>query len=275
MNMDVRRIQVEGSTFTFLEKGGGPGLVLLHGVGSGARSWAGQVETLSRHCRVIAWDTPGYGGSTLLPMDAPVPDDYSDALLRLVDALGIDRMHLVGHSLGTIQALRFAVRHPDRILGLTLASLSGGHARLPEGERNRLREARLSDLAVLGVAGMAQKRGPRLLSGTATDAQRQAVIDTMSLLRPEGFTQAVKLLTVADTRADLARLPSWMPVQVVYGEHDVVTPPASILEVASERPDIPVQVIASAGHACYIEQPAAFDAIMLAFMRLAPTPGAG
>ena len=264
--MDPRSIDAGGSTFTCLEQGSGVPLVLLHGVGSGARSWVRQLDTLSARCRVVAWDGPGYGGSTALPMDAPGPDDYSDALLRLVDALGVDRMHLVGHSLGAIQAARFARRHPRRILGLTLASMSAGHARLPEAERIRLREARLSDLAALGVAGMAKKRGPRLLSDQATDEQRQAVIDTMSLLRPDGFTQAVKLLTVSDTRADLAALPASMPVQVVYGEHDVVTTPASILEVASARPGVPVKVIAGAGHACYIEQAAAFDAIVLAFI---------
>jgi pimeloyl-ACP methyl ester carboxylesterase len=266
MNMDLRTIDVDGSRFTYMEQGTGVPLMLLHGVGSGARSWVRQLDTLSARCRVIAWDGPGYGGSTALPMDAPGPDDYSDALLKLVDALRVDRMHLVGHSLGAIQAARFARRHPERLLGLTLASMSAGHARLPEAERTRLREARLSDLAALGVAGMANKRGPRLLSDQATDEQRQAVIDTMSRLRPEGFTQAVKLLTVSDTRADLAALPTSMPVQVVYGEHDVVTVPASILEVVSVRPEAPVQVIAGAGHACYIEQPAAFDAILLAFI---------
>ncbi|MCA3070346.1 MAG: alpha/beta hydrolase [Rhodocyclaceae bacterium] len=266
MSHEPRSIVAGGATFTYLEQGSGTPLVLLHGVGSGARSWVRQLDTLSARCRVVAWDGPGYGGSSALPMDAPDADDYSDALLKLVDALGVGRMHLVGHSLGTIQALRFALRHPDRILGLTLASMSAGHARLPEAERVRLREARLSDLAALGVAGMAKKRGPRLLSDQATDEQRQAVVDTMSMLRPEGFTQAVKLLTVADTKSDLARLPASLPVQVVFGEHDVVTTPASILEVASARPGIPVKVIAGAGHACYIEQPAAFDAIMLDFI---------
>ncbi|MCX7199993.1 MAG: alpha/beta hydrolase [Proteobacteria bacterium] len=266
MNTAPLSIAAGGATFTYLEQGSGVPLVLLHGVGSGARSWARQLASLSARCRVVAWDGPGYGGSTALPMETPDADDYAGALLNLVDALGVDRMHLVGHSLGTIQALRFAVRHPGRILGLTLASMSAGHARLPEAERTRLREARLSDLAALGVAGMAKKRGPRLLSDQATDEQRQAVVETMSMLRPDGFTQAVKLLTLADTKADLARLPSSMPVQVVYGEHDVVTTPASILEVASARPDVPVRVIPGAGHACYIEQPAAFDAIMLEFI---------
>jgi len=269
MTANLRSIDIAGSTFTFLEQGTGVALVLLHGVGSGARSWVRQLDTLSARRRVIAWDAPGYGGSTALPMDAPDADDYADALLALLDALGVDRMHLVGHSLGAIHALRFAIRHPGRILGLTLASPAAGHARLPEAERIRLRDARLADLAALGVAGMAIKRGPRLLSDAATEAQRQAVIDTMSMLRPDGFTQAVKLLTVADTKADLARLPASVPVQVVHGEHDVVTTPGSIREVASVRPDIPVKVIARAGHACYIEQPAAFDAIISDFVEQA------
>lgn len=266
MSNSPRSIDVEGYTVTCLEQGTGAALVLLHGVGSGARSWTRQLDTLSGRCRVIAWDAPGYGGSTPLPMDEPDASDYADALLRLVDALGVDRMHLVGHSLGAIQAVRFALRHPSRVLGLTLASPAAGHARLPEAERIRLRDARLADLAALGVAGMAARRGPRLLSDGATDAQRQAVIDTMAMLRPDGFTQAVKLLTVADTRGDLSRLPLSVPVQFVFGEHDRVTPPASIREVASVRPDIPVKVIAHAGHACYIEQPAAFDAIVLDFI---------
>jgi pimeloyl-ACP methyl ester carboxylesterase len=265
-NAEPRSIVAGGSTFTYLEQGSGVPLVLLHGVGSGARSWLRQLASLSGSLRVIAWDRPGYGGSTALPMEAPDATDYSDALRRLLDALGVDRMHLVGHSLGTIEALRFTLRHPERVLGLTLASMSGGHGRLPEAERARLRDARLSDLAALGVAGMAKKRGPRLVSDNATDEQRQAVIDTMSLLRPDGFTQAVKMLSLADTRADLERLPVSVPVQIVYGDQDVVTTPASILEVASVRPDIPVKVIPGAGHACYIEQEAAFDAILLGFI---------
>jgi pimeloyl-ACP methyl ester carboxylesterase len=180
--------------------------------------------------------------------------------------LKVDRLHLVGHSLGTIMAARFALLYPQRVLSLTLASMSGGHARLSEAERVRLREARLSDLAALGAQGMAKKRGPRLLSAQATDAQRQAVIDTMSMLRPDGFTQAVKMLSLADTRADVALLPAGMKVQIVYGDCDVVTTPASIEEIATARPGVPVRVVPGAGHALYIEKPEAFDRIMLDFI---------
>jgi pimeloyl-ACP methyl ester carboxylesterase len=150
MNMDLRTIDADGSRLTYMEQGTGVPLVLLHGVGSGARSWVRQLDTLSARCRVIAWDGPGYGDSIALPMDAPGPDKYIDALLKLVDALGVDRMHLVGHSLGAIQAARFARRHPERLLGLTLASMaaekcaSGCHQRQQGAVLQALRWALLA-----------------------------------------------------------------------------------------------------------------------------------
>jgi len=262
----VRSVKAPGSVFTCLEQGEGVPLVLLHGIGSGARSWRQQVASLSGRHRVIAWDAPGYGGSTALPMAQPDAGDYSDALVRFLSVMNVDRMHLVGHSLGAVMAARFAAVHPQRVLTLTLASIAGGHACLAEADRARLRDARLFDLVTLGVAGMAAKRGPRLLSEQASDAQRAAVIETMSQLRPDGFTQAVHMLSNADTRADVARLPAAMAVQIVYGDADVVTPSASIETIAAARPGVPVHVVPGGGHAFYIEQAEAFDTLLLRFI---------
>lgn len=261
-----RRIEAGNATFTYLEQGGGTPLVLLHGIGSGARSWKLQLASLAGQFRVVAWDAPGYGDSSALPMEHPDASDYSAALARFLDAVGVDRLHLVGHSLGTVMALRFAAEHPQRVRSLTLASLSSGHSHLPETERAALRDGRLGDLAALGPQGMAQKRGPRLLSPRASDEQKRTVIETMSMLRPAGFTQAVWMLSGANTRVDLASLPRVMPVQIVYGDADVVTSPASIAEVAAVRPDVPLRVVTSAGHALYLEQPAAFDAALCRFI---------
>jgi pimeloyl-ACP methyl ester carboxylesterase len=254
-----------GAAFSFLENGSGAPLVLLHGIGSGARSWKLQLTGLASHFRVIAWDAPGYGESDPLPAAHPVAADYASALARLLDQFGVTRMHLVGHSLGTVVALAFAAAHQGRIASLTLASLSTGHARLDEAERKRLRDARLSDLAALGPAGMAQKRGPRLLGPGATEEQKFAVIETMSLVRPAGYTQAAWMLSQADTRADLLRLPAGMPVQVVFGDADIVTPPDSIRSVAAARPQVPLHAIAGAGHAVYLERPGEFNELICRF----------
>jgi pimeloyl-ACP methyl ester carboxylesterase len=93
------------------------------------------------------------------------------------------------------------------------------------------------------------------------------VVETMALVHPAGYEQAVRMLSGADTRADIARLAKDLPLQFVYGEGDVVTPPAGILEIASERPQARVHAIPKAGHAVYIEQPEAFNRLLRQFCR--------
>lgn len=247
---------------SYLAAGSGAAVVLLHGICSGARSWQHQLSSLADRFRIIAWDAPGYGGSASLAKPAPEAGDYARSLAAFLKALAIDRCHLVGHSLGALIAARFAAEYPDRILSLTLASIASGHARLPEAERARLRQDRLDELAGLGVRGMAEKRGPRLLSCEATDAMRDAVIETMAAIRPDGFSQAVMMLSGGDIRADVARLPPAMPMQIVFGDQDQITTPEANRLVASERPQAPVHVIAGAGHAVYIEKPDAFNSIL-------------
>jgi len=265
---DTRELVADAGRYSLIERGRGPALVLLHGIGSGAPSWRSPLARLGDAFRVIAWDAPGYGRSSPLEAPAPDPGDYAQALSRLLDALEIGHVHLVGHSLGAVIAARFALQQPDRVSSLTLASPAGGHARLPDSERSRLREARLQAMARLGPAGLARDRGPHLLGPSATDAQRAAVIDTMSRLNPEGYAQAVRMLSIADTQGDVARLPDSLPLQFIHGDQDTVTPPEGVRAIARERPQAPVHVLAGAGHACYIEQPDAFAACIETLARV-------
>jgi pimeloyl-ACP methyl ester carboxylesterase len=262
---DMKTITVGERRFTYLEQGSGTPFVLLHGVGSAARSWTHQLEGLSRAFRVIAWDAPGYGGSSLTPEELPDAGDFAAALEDFLAALGVDRFHLVGHSFGCITAARFARLHPERILTLTLSGISGGHAHLPADERERLRKGRLDVLAELGPRGMAETRGPRLLGPDADEAARRAVIDTMAMVRPDGYTRAVHTISVADTRADVRQLDKAMRVQFIYGESDAITTPEQNRAVHRERPDAPVHALPRTGHAPYVEQPAAFNKILLEF----------
>lgn len=248
------------------EAGAGPALVLLHGIGSAARAFDDQLAGLSKGLRVVAWDAPGYGGSTALPMTAPRAADYAAALAGLLDGLGIERCHLVGHSLGALMAASFAADRPQRILSLTLASIAGGHATLPAAERDKQLAQRIGDVATLGAREMAEKRGPRLLGPDATPAMIRRVVETMAAIRPDGYAQAARMLASGDVKADIARLPEDMRVQIVYGDADVITPPARNIEIAAVRPHAPVHVIAGAGHALYLEKPAEFNAIVSRFI---------
>lgn len=253
-------------TFSYLDQGSGPALVLLHGIGSAARSFDQQIADLSRRYRVVAWDAPGYGGSTSLTPAHPTANDYAAALATFLDSLAIPACHLLGHSLGCLMAARFAVLHPERIRSLTLCSIAAGHAALPADERQKLLDQRLGDIAALGPRGMAEKRAPRLLGPASPPSALQRVIDTMASLQPEGYGQAARMLSTGDIEADVRQFPPSLPGQIIYGDGDVITPPARNQKIAALWPSAAVHVIAGAGHALYLEQPERFNSILAGFI---------
>ena len=260
------RIERGGSVFTYSEAGAGTPLMLLHGIGSAARAFDDQLAGLSDRLRVIAWDAPGYGGSTCLAPESPRANDYAAALAAMLDALRIPACHLVGHSLGTLIAASFAADHPERVLSLTLASVAAGQARLPAAEREKALAQRLGDVVELGPRRMAEQRGPRLLAPAATPEMLRRVVETMASVRPDGYSHAARMLASGDIKADIPRLPADMPVQFLYGDGDVITPPARNIDVAALRPTAPVHVVKDAGHTVYLEQPAKFNSIVSDFV---------
>jgi len=262
---DSRIVRAGDAAFSHLEAGRGPPLVLLHGIGSAAASFRCQLEALSTRFRVVAWDAPGYGASTPLAIEHPDAGNYAAALDAWLGALGIDRCHLVGQSLGTLIAARFAAAQPGRVLSLTLASVARGHGRLSPPERQRLLAQRLDDLAQLGPHGIAAKRGPRLLGPEATETMRRMVIEIMARIPAEGYAQAARMLSTGDITADLARLPPGLPIQIIVGQADIITPPAGNLEIAAALPAASAHLVPGAGHALYLEKPEEFNRLVSGF----------
>ncbi len=251
--------RIDGGSISWLRSGAGPPLVLLHGIGSSALSWRGQLNGLSNRFDVIAWNAPGYGGSSHLQQDAPSVDDFADALYRMLNALEIERCHLVGHSLGSLIATRFALRHTERLFSLTLASCAIGHAGYEPALREQLLKSRLDDVDSLGIAGMATKRGPRLLSDAANEQMRRVVIDNMKKLDHRGYAQAARMLSKGDMLSDLRVMDPSLSVQIIYGLDDVITPPEVNEKVAAIHAHARVVRIPDAGHAVYVEQVEAFN----------------
>src|SRR5260221_440763 len=163
-------------------------------------------------------------------------------------------------------AASFAVQHPERIKSLTLASVAAGQARLPAAEREKALARRLGDVVELGPCRMAEQRGPRLLASGAAPAMVRRVVETMAAGPPHGFSQAARMLVGGDIKADIPRLVADMPVQFLYGDSDVITPPARNIDVAALRPGAPVHVVAAAGHAVYLERPERFNSILADFV---------
>lgn len=244
----------------YWEAGSGTPLVMLHGIGSAGASFQDQFDPLGHNFRVLAWDAPGYGNSTPLSQGEPTAANYAAALLEFVDELQLPTFHLLGHSLGCLMAARFAKLFPARVESLSLCSIAMGHSHLAPTARETALLSRLNDVRDLGTRGMAEKRGPRLLAPGAAAEKVRRVVDTMAAVNPAGYAQAAQMLSTGDIRADVAALEHGLPVQVIYGDSDVITPPAENEVVAALIPNAKVTCIAGAGHAVYLEKPEEFNA---------------
>ena len=261
---ELQTVTVEGLRLAWREAGTGVPLVLLHGIGSASDSWDYQIEHFGRDYRVIAWDAPGYGGSGDLDMETPSAADYSDALDRLFVALGIERCHLVGHSLGALIAAAFASRHPDWILSLTLANAAAGHGRLDADARAAKLRERLDVLEAHGPAGMAERRAPRLVAPDASPEALERVRAVMAKVRPVGYGRAARMLAEADIYGDLAHIEG--VTLVMCGTADRVTPEESNRAIAKALRAGRFEPLPGVGHASYVEAPELFNRVLGQFL---------
>ena len=235
----------------------GLALVLLHGIGSHAHSFGPLMDVLDPSLEVLAWDAPGYGGSEPLAIAKPRPIDYAAVLAKLIDAMGLDRIVLVGHSLGALLAGSFAAAYPQRVAGLALLSPALGYQVPNGGTLPPNVQSRIDDLDRLGPEAFAASRAPRLLYRPETKPEvLSKTRAAMAALHPKGYAQAVWALGQGDLLADAAAIVA--PTGVAVGAEDVVTPPSGArrLHAALGRPAFYEEIVAT-GHALAQEEPVA------------------
>jgi len=263
-----QRVVAGGRTILYRESGydNERTLVLLHGVSSLAASFGAQFVSLpSRGLRVIAWDAPGYGGSDPLSQEAPAPEEYARALGAFVDAIGLKRFYLLGHSMGALPAAAYCrLTGKERVEKLILASPTPGYARAAPELRAERVEGRLKNMAALGPAGLAEKRGPDVLSPQAPRRALMLVQAVMREMRPDGYGQAVRMLGVGDILAEARGIK--VPTLVLVGSADNVTPEAQCRTIAAAIPGARFALVPGPGHSLYVEAPGPFDDAVLAFL---------
>jgi pimeloyl-ACP methyl ester carboxylesterase len=240
-------------------QGTGPtlSLVLLHGVGSNARSFEPLMAALPPSYTIVAWNAPGYATSTPLAVATPTPRDYAAALTRLLDALGLTRIVLVGHSLGALFAASLAAHDPARVAGLALISPALGYRVAANTALPPNVQARIDELESLGPTAFAEKRAARLIHDAEHKPQVLAAVrEAMAAVNQAGYAKAVHALGAGDLIADLARIPA--PTLIAVGAEDVVTPPANARRAFTALANpANYSEVAGAGHALPQEDPAA------------------
>lgn len=251
---------------------GGDRLCLfLHGIGGGRVNWDAQVPLAGSVMRAAALDLRGYGGSTLGPAQSTV-DDYCDDILRVMAALGVRRLVLVGLSYGAWIATSFAMRHGHLLDGLVL---SGGCTGMSEAGPDEREAFRLSREVPLDAGQAPADFAPavvRVLAGpNASDAVRGTLLASMSAISAATYRDALRCFTNPLEKFDFSKIT--MPALLMTGDHDRLAPPQEIRAVAGRiwdaapRPDVRFEVIGDAGHLCNLEQPGAYSRHLLAFLR--------
>ena len=257
----VKSVEIDGQKQSYREAGTGDHyLVLLHGISSGAGSWIKQLQELSHHFHIIAWDAPGYGSSDALTTQQPNAEDYAQRLAGLFKHLKIKKAIVVGHSLGALQASAFARRYPDDVKTLILANVAQGYQRYPVEQQAEVYNKRPKMLAELGNQGLAQSRGP-YLTYLKHPQTLELIEQVMQNLNLAGFTQASYLLAHDEIRNYLTDLA--VPCVMVSGLNDSITPPQAIAALAQEIQCQNYIEIGEAGHLSYVDQPTIFNDIIV------------
>lgn len=250
-----------------LRAGSGPPLVLVHGYLGGAPMWRRDVEHFSGAFDVIAPDLPGYGTRA----GEPAPNRiglYADAVLDLLDGLGIDRFHLLGHSMGGMIAQEMAATAPGRIDRLVLYG-TGPRGVLPD--RFEPIETSRQRLRANGVAATARRIAATwFVDGESADAFPlcERLGGAVSL---ETALAGLDAMEAWDGRSGLARIAA--PTLVLWGDRDrsYGWPQPEALWRGIDGASL--AVVPGCAHNVHQEKPALIEAIVSDFLipRAAPS----
>jgi pimeloyl-ACP methyl ester carboxylesterase len=268
----VVNAQIGAGKVCYRECGSGEAMLLLHGVGSSSASWVDFMALAGEALpgkRLLAWDAPGYGESTRLPQSVPAAEDYAAALKAMLDSLHLEKIILVGHSLGALIAGAFAAQNPARVRALVLLDPAGGYGATTPEARQKMIDGRLTMLADLGPQGMAEQRGAALLSPKASVEAVELVRWSMSRVDIKGYEQAVRMLAQGRLAEDVVKYEasaSSGPIAVMCGTEDTVTPEEGCRRIAAACRRALYRSLPGLGHASYVESPRAVAAEIARFL---------
>jgi pimeloyl-ACP methyl ester carboxylesterase len=249
----MEHLEVDGLRIAYDRAGSGHALVLVHGfVGDARSTWASQLEALCDEFTVVAWDAPGAGDSSDVPVHFRL-SDYADCLAAFVGALGLTRPHLAGLSFGGALVLELYRRHPTLPRTLVLVSAYAGWAgSLTREEADQrlqlcLRNADLPPQEF--VAAML----PSMFSDSAPEPSVSRFGSSLAEFRPAGFRTMARSLAEADLRDMLADIA--VPTLVLHGDADVRAPLRAGEALHSSIPGSRLVVLPGVGHMSSLEAP--------------------
>ena len=259
------RVKVGEIELAYVDRGTGPVALLVHGFPLDHSMWAGQIEALSTHHRVIAPDLRGFGQSEGHDSKTTM-QQFADDLAGLLDALEIrERITLCGLSMGGYVVWQFWKRHVGRLAKLILCDTRAAND-TPGGAQGRVDRART--VLAKGSLPVADSMLPKLFAPKTLKSRPpfvEATKEVMASTRPT--TIAAALRGMAERPDMTAELPTIdLPALLLCGEHDVITPVDETRTVAAAMPDAMFHVIYGAGHMSPLERAERVNHLILDFL---------
>jgi len=241
-------------------EGEGEPVVMIHGLGGTANTFTPLLGAFTRH-RTIRFDLPGSGRSHRVegPLSLPL---FVERALFVMQRAGVERAHVVAHSMGTIVATHLTAREPGKVTSL---ALFGPLLAPPEPARTAIRaraaKAREGDMQPIADALL------QTSISAETRARRPAAVAFVreSLMRqdPEGYARSCEAL--ADMApADTSRIEC--PTLLVTGDEDVVAPPQAVRMMGERITGSRVEVLRGCGHWTPVEKPEECTALLKRFL---------
>ena len=238
--------------------------VLLHGYLESLNVWEDFSKLLSPHIRVIAIDLPGHGISEVKG-EAHTMEFLADTVRSVLEALGVTKCTLIGHSMGGYAALEFLRKYPEMLTGLILLH---SHPNPDSEEKRRDREREIAVVA----AGKKDLLANTVARGFAPEnrARFHAAIDELKdqvfLTEDEGIAALLRgMAQRGDTNQTLSQ--SAVPHMFIFGRKDEYIAPEAAEQIIKLHPEATVAWLENSGHMGFVEQPREAAEAILSFCR--------
>lgn len=283
---ESRTVSIDGVSVHYLCGGRGTPLVLVHGLGSSAGvEFYFNLEALAASHRVYAVDLPGFGKSDKPPIEYTI-EFFVRVLRDFMVAHGLDRVALMGVSLGGRIAVGFALEYPSRVSRLVLVDALGVGVPRRVLAYSVLLARGIGELALSGTARALRQMNPRLIRRLwrwhlarpgpvdhlmsddridhhremlGTPAYRAAYLSALRSVA--GMRRMRDGILVEDRLGGLS-----MPTLLVWGRHDHVFPPSHAEEAAKRIPNVDLEIFEGSGHTPQMEEPDRFNRLVEEFL---------
>ncbi len=263
-------VDLAGRRTHFVKRGQGNPVVLIHGFNLDWHTWMRNLDYLAAEWEVFAPDLWGQGYSTRMPMDYGY-DLFEEQIRLFMDALGIQKASLIGHSMGGGTSIVFALRNPGRVNKLVLVDSTGIPTQLPFRSRifrlpgvaefllslrtDRIRRMNLEDIWIHDADTLSEEDFRKFVRYQKIEGTTEAIL---AILRKDFFN------TLEEEISDLGHLN--ISTLIVWGREDVSLPVRNAEMMHRLMPGSRLEILDHAGHLANYDRADAFNELVIDFL---------